>query len=253
MSKIIPRFLYHLTNKANYESIMSSGVLRPSRDDFFREGVFTTELTNLFKRWRRSPAFGGANLQSELLEQVAKNSSELVMLKIPTDRLNVDCIRIRSQKQFFRGASKYCDLLGQKEQELELLKAQYIKNEMHKLYDSNLSVQEIQRMEAKIKLKADIMFLEPSEGEILRQIPEAQHITAGASVKERKLFQQRKEAIEYIYPEEIPTSQIEKIGEVNVDELQKTVEYDPLKPMRSIFSALLRGTPQEKGALLLNC
>ena len=108
-------------------------------------------------------------------------------------------------------------------------------------------------METRIKLKAEIMFMEPSEGELLSQISETQHMKAGSSIRERKLFQQRKEAIEYIYPEDIPTSRIEKIGEVNVDELRKTTEYDPLKPMRSIFSALLRGTPQEKGALLLNC
>ena len=45
----------------------------------------------------------------------------------------------------------------------------------------------------------------------------------------------------------------EKIGEINIGELRKSTEYDPIKPMRSIFSALLKGTPEEKGALLLNC
>lgn len=253
MSRIIPRFLYHLTNRANYESIMSSGVLRTSSDKFFGEGIFTAELTNLFKRWRRSSDWGAANLQNDLLEQAAKDSSELVILKIPTEGLNVDNIRIRSQNRLFGGVDKYWKLKRQKIHENELLKAEYIDTEMRKLDRSILSEKGIQLMETKIRLRADAMFMEPSSGELLSQIPEKQHMKVGSSIRERKLFQQRKEAIEYIYTEEIPTSQIEKIGEVNVDELRKTTEYDPLKPMRSIFSALLRGTPQEKGALLLNC
>ena len=46
---------------------------------------------------------------------------------------------------------------------------------------------------------------------------------------------------------------IEKIGEVNIKELRKTAKYDPVRPMRSIFTELLKGTPEVKGAELLTC
>ena len=48
-------------------------------------------------------------------------------------------------------------------------------------------------------------------------------------------------------------SNVKKIGEVNIAELRKTPEYDPVRPMRSIFTNLLKGTPQVKGAELLTC
>ena len=62
----------------------------------------------------------------------------------------------------------------------------------------------------------------------------------GDSAKNRKLYQQRKEAIEYIYPEDITTTQIEKIG-----------ECDRGQSMEKLLFALLKGSPEEK-ALFIN-
>lgn len=42
----IPRYIYHLTNKENWLSILNSGELRTSVDPLFGHGVFATELTN---------------------------------------------------------------------------------------------------------------------------------------------------------------------------------------------------------------
>lgn len=247
MSKAIPRFLYHLTTKANYESIMQSGFLKTSRDRAFGKGIFTTELTNFFKRWRRNPDWGAENLQSKLLEQAAKGSSELVILKIPTESLNIDNLKIRSQNKLFGEYTKRKRQLTQKLKERHSVISGYCANELIKLNAQELSQKKYDILEKTIIEKA-IKKFPPPEADI-----RSSHLTVGIPAKERKLFQRRKEAIEYIYREDIPTSQIEKIGEVNVDELRKTAEYDALRPMRSIFSALLRGTPQEKGALLLNC
>lgn len=251
MSKIIPRFLYHLTNKKNYESIMTSGVLRTSKDNLFGEGVFAVELTNFFKRWRKSSDWGRSSLQSDLLFQTAKGSSDLVMLKIPTEALNIENIRIRSQNRLFSEMRDFCLLKNKKMQEQSLLKAQYIDNEMDKLDKSILSEKGIRFMRDKIELEAERLYPALTKEDRFEMVSE--HLKTGSSVKERKLFQQRKHAFEYIYPEDIPVSKIEKIGEINVEELRKSAEYDPLKPMRSVFSALLKGTPQEKGALLMNC
>ena len=78
-------------------------------------------------------------------------------------------------------------------------------------------------------------------------------MTEGAPVNESKLYTKRKQAIEYVYKDNIPITDAEKIGELNIAALRSSTEYDPTKPMRSIFTALLKGTPEVKGAELLNC
>ena len=46
----VPRFIYHMTNKTNYESMLRDGFIKTSPDVTLGRGVFATELTNLFKR-----------------------------------------------------------------------------------------------------------------------------------------------------------------------------------------------------------
>ena len=71
------------------------------------------------------------------------------------------------------------------------------------------------------------------------------------AVRESKLFKQRKEAIEYIYSESIKIDKVMKIGEVNVEKIKSTPKYDPMHPIKSIFSELLSGTPEIKGVKLI--
>ena len=47
----LPRFIYHLTSRTNYSSIVSSGAIKPFCDNLFNgRGVFAIDLVNLFKR-----------------------------------------------------------------------------------------------------------------------------------------------------------------------------------------------------------
>lgn len=62
------------------------------------------------------------------------------------------------------------------------------------------------------------------------------------SATNSSLYKQRKEAIEYIYPDEIDISKIEKIGSTKVKVYTSAgVEF---------FSNLLKGTPEEKALVL---
>ena len=107
----IPRFLYHMTTKANYEKIVSDNFLRGSKQygtfngsshvDSAYDCVFLIELTNFFKRWRKSNDWSFDTLQKALIEQVAKGKDEIVILKIPTFNLNPANIFIRSQNELF--------------------------------------------------------------------------------------------------------------------------------------------------------
>ena len=48
MSKIIPRYLYHITTKSNYEKIVSSRKLATRKEDFAGDAIFMFELQNFF-------------------------------------------------------------------------------------------------------------------------------------------------------------------------------------------------------------
>lgn len=228
----IPRFIYHMTNKKNYESMLNDGFIKMSKDILIGDGIFTTELTNFFKRWRTCKDWGEQSLQNKLIQQVSKGRNDIVILRIPTDKLNHDLLKIRSQNILFNwSCSKNC---------------------YEAIQEVSGRVKEIppeQRgnwIDTSIKMLKQILFKEENN-------TRATHLTEGKSAKYSKSLKQKKQALEYVYKDNIPIKNAEKIGEVNVAELRKTSNYDPVRPIRSIFSALLRGTPEQKGALLLDC
>lgn len=218
----IPRYLYHLTNRSAYDSMLKDGVIKISQDDMFKsKGVFAIDLVNFFKRWRKNKNWGLFSLQEQLIKQAAKGEDKIVMLKIPTDKLKTKDLVLRSQNICFD------TLMNRSGKTLEY--SAKLMNEGNSYIDA-----------VRIALE--------------KYAPRhLQHIQYGTPAKYSKLFKQRKEAIEYIYPHNINMSYVQKVGEVNLKQLRRTPEYDLLRPMRSIFIALLKETSEVKGAQLLNC
>lgn len=141
--KSVPRFLYHLTTKKNYESIMKSGELKPYEDLYLRKrGVFLLDLGNFIKDWKSVRYRGGniQDIQKALLTQVAKKPN-IVALRIPTAKLNPDDLRIRSQKTFFqRQADEFNEEYG-KIPEISLkLREKMIKHVQHGDSASNVAL-----------------------------------------------------------------------------------------------------------------
>ena len=227
----IPRFIYHMTNKSNYESMLKDGVLKTSGDELIGKGIFATELTNFFKHWRKNTSWGNNSLQERLIYQVAKGKDEIVMLKIPTTKLSPDKLLIRSQNRLFTWVNSDCA------DEAFDFTQKLLTNEQ------NSSVGWLNKVRNLLK-----SFLSKKES---RGVVE--HLTSGAPAKMSSLYKQRKEALEYIYLDDILMSDVEKIGEVNIKALRETADYDPVRPIRSIFTNLLKGTPEVKGAELLSC
>ena len=225
----IPRFIYHMTNKRNYESMLCDGIIKTSPDELLGNGVFATELTNLFKRWRKCKSWGSVSLQERLIEQVAKGNDEIVILKIPTAKLDSDKLVIRSQNRLFNWA--FSD------------NAEDAFKQIRKMGNESSPNGWLNKVREILK---DIITKQESK-------KSADHLTTGASAKMSGLYKQRKEALEYVYLDNISMSNVEKIGEVNIAELRKNTEYDPIRPMKSIFTNLLKGTPEVKGAELLTC
>ena len=103
-SKKIPRYLYHLTDPMSAEKILKDG--RILKSDFtlgFREkAVFLFDLKNFTKRWNRNKIWEGNDLAKDLLIHCSNDSLNLTLLRIPTDKLKKEDLRIRNLNHLFK-------------------------------------------------------------------------------------------------------------------------------------------------------
>lgn len=187
---IIPRYLYHITDAVSYEKIKADGFMEPRRPNssFSQEGIFTFELQNALKRWQQIPTQQGKNTLLGMLLEITRNSN-VVILKIPTKNLNLDNLLIRSQDWYFNATKK--------------LPESQIKR-IEKYWD------ELGDIDYGIKFAK----LEEFKKAIIARLfqDKTSHIQNGSTAIEAPLYKQRGEAIEYIYTDKIPMSNIEKIG-----------------------------------------
>jgi hypothetical protein len=181
-SKEIPRFLYTITTKANYESMCKDGYIRPAQDILRpkMQGIFLFDLRNLTKRWTSNSFFRTQNFITQLFLALTDKSKDLVVLKVPTKNLDKP-LKIRSLNYLF----KNCD-----------------------------------------RIRTDV------------------HLDYGIGAYMQKHYTQHKEPIEYIYKENIPITQVEKIGEVFIEDVKK-LSRGELK-VKNVLSQLFSGTPQHK-------
>lgn len=101
----IPRYLYHLTSKKNYDSILKTGMLNAYQDTDTTtnlNGVFLFDLTNFLKRWCNIGfSFNSGNTPFSLAKALFLNTiikdPNIVLLKIPTKNLPTDMLRCRVQ------------------------------------------------------------------------------------------------------------------------------------------------------------
>ena len=185
----LPRYLYHMTTKQNYDSMLKSGKIYTSHDAGMSslEGVFMFDMQNFSKRWANTmiqTPNAKANLGTALL---CKNITEfknmtkgidIVLLKIPTKGMDISKLKVRPQL-------------------------------------------------APTELNAGIL--------------------NGDSALYKSLYTRRKNAIEYIYENNIDTSCLEKIGTAtlkfdSMDDLKRAAKSSPL----DILLKLVKGRPEEK-------
>ena len=234
VSKGIPKFLYHITTKKNYRAIMKDGFLRTTADNLYGEGIFTIDLVNFFKRWQDVIYKDtGENYAELLLRHVSKKRNKIVICKIPTSKLQYDKLTIRSQNRlndFTQSDFVYCNAIP----EAKTI-ATVFQRGMHRTEEQDLFK----------------TFLKESLKE--HNIPDVEHCIYGAPVKEAFKYEQAKEAIEYIYNDNIPVSNIEKIGEVDLMWKMITGKSKDKTPLKSIFSTMLKNTSEAEATELLNC
>ena len=79
----VPRYLYHLTTKKNYQQILKDGYIKGKHDVNMTTGVDCGEKLLTFAK--------------ALIMQASKDGSNIVVLKIPTKTLNLNKLKCRSQ------------------------------------------------------------------------------------------------------------------------------------------------------------
>lgn len=96
------RYLYHITTKKNYERIQQSGglIAKTGEDTIGKPQVFLFNLENLLNAWNRKIPMSRTRLQ-QLLQTVAKDDTELVMLRVDTKALNKERLKIRPLDKLF--------------------------------------------------------------------------------------------------------------------------------------------------------
>lgn len=221
----IPRYLYHLTSKKAYNSMLSDGFLKMGKDDFFGQGVFSFELSNFFKRWRTSRDWGNASLMNKLINRISIFNKSAVILKIPTAKINTDELVVRSQNKVL---------------------SIFHNDKLPAFSDMQLFLSQ-KRAAGMDEGEASVLAAKKFFPNFMP------HFTSGVPAKYSKILKQRKQALEYIYPHHISMDIVQKIGEADLEALVHSKNYNLAKPMHSIFSKLLEGTPEAKAAEFLDC
>ena len=89
----IPRYLYHVTTRANYENVLKTGTLRVSDARGLGSGVYMLELQNMIKHYGNHN--GNRGLERLLGQARLHGDEELVLLRIPTKKLDASRLSIR--------------------------------------------------------------------------------------------------------------------------------------------------------------
>ena len=99
--KKIPRYLYHVTNEKNYNSIVKDGIIKTSPDAYPESnlnGVFLFDLKNFLKYWCNtwfSTYEGLLTLSMAQFSRSAYREPKIVVLRIPTKNLDTKNLRCR--------------------------------------------------------------------------------------------------------------------------------------------------------------
>lgn len=103
----VPRYLYHVTSKANYEKMLQDGFIKKSHDfaqDTNLNGVFMFDLKNFTKRWCNMGFYIGENTQENIFSlakalfmKTSSKTSDIVALRIPTRSLSLGKLKCRVQ------------------------------------------------------------------------------------------------------------------------------------------------------------
>lgn len=186
---ILPKYLYHLTNKKCYVAIMRSGEIRPSKDTI--DGVYMFDMKDFQKNWRTNPNYHKSRVLAEdLVSQAMKKESGLVLMRIPTENLNPNNFVIRPQDELnsylhsehFTSLKvkyrAYDEVLKHKEEFPDYIKDGYSLDKSGEFYDEGRAVEYIYK---------GSIDLNKNNAKMIFEIPHVSYKTfSGYSIREYK-------------------------------------------------------------------
>lgn len=114
LGRKIPRYIYHLTTKSNYEQIREQGYIKMSKDYLSGiNAVYFVDWQNFIKRWggiltgKDAPFLCKETFFKYLLK--GKGKRNVCLLRIPTVKLDKNNLRVRSQDMLFDMCLNYQD------------------------------------------------------------------------------------------------------------------------------------------------
>lgn len=199
VSTDVPEYLYHLTSKENYQSMLASGKLKQGFDHYCGSAVFAFDFNNFNKNWNNI-LDSDVNMKDKLLKQAAKFGDDVVLLKIPTKFLDKGKMFVRSENAFFKVSES--DL--------------YDKREIQKF----VLTPENRLLIETGKTTFGDLFLKRSRDLVLKnETPlTASHFLGEIPVEYANLLDCKGEAVEYLYREDIPISFVSKLGEIKLSD-----------------------------------
>lgn len=152
----IPRYLYHVTSKGNYDSMLKCGFIKTSQDVATPDmkGVFMFAMQNFAKRWANLwvEIFAGMNFNvgSALMNKVAldvdvfnfKNKANVVLLKIPTKDMDIKKLKVRPQNILDISNSDLCKGDSAVYQSIYTRR----KNSIEYIYEENINISNVQKI-----------------------------------------------------------------------------------------------------------
>ena len=205
------QYLLHLTAAKNLPNILKYGLkaLRNPNNFDPMTGVFMVSAKDL-KYWNNVVLNTGFTQRKGLLdcliEQVSKSTDEIVALRIPLNKLKSP-IRVRDQAVVLDDLTTSRNLVTNEE-----------RKQLRKLYgDKSRYIWE------EVKLCSH---------------RREDYCAKGAPFAKAKSLQEKKKAIEYIYPDDIPPEAIEYIGKA-----------DTRGPTKQVFEKLFAGQPEQRSLI----
>lgn len=152
----VPRYLYHMTRKKNYEQILEKGLINAYSDTGHSDlcGVFMFDLKNFEKRWANTwfniddmkVNLGRALLSKHSCDDsVIEKAEDIVMLRIPTKNMDINKLKIRRQ-----------DIVQFDEADSAIYQSVYTRRKIsiEYIYESDIDVSDVQKIgEMSIRIK----------------------------------------------------------------------------------------------------
>lgn len=210
VSTELPEYLYHMTSKKNYESMLASGKLEQGFDHYCGQAVFAFDADNFKKNWNNI-LDSNVCMKEKLLKQAAKFGDEVVLLKIPTKILNKDKLFVRSENVVFDKLSANI----------------YDKRDIQNFV---LTPENRKLMDARITTFGDLFLKRTRELILQNESPlTASHLLGETPVEYAELLDNKGEPIEYLCREDIPMSSVIKLGDVKLSDYKDLSVQDRVK------------------------